>query len=220
MKKILVLLVIGLFLNVTFVSGQTTKGNSQLGLSTTLNLAGMGSDLIGFGATSVKYKSNASGYTEPDPDKQMSFNLAPKFGYFIMDNLAVGAELNFAYRSEKDGTDDDKYSTTLFGAGPFVRYYFPAGKVFPYAEANSFFGSMKSKYDPSEGTGDEDKSGITAFGGGLGVAIPMGEKVSFDLMAGYNSFTIKDKEDNPDDERVVLGTFGIKLGITIFLGSN
>jgi hypothetical protein len=79
---------------------------------------------------------------------------------------------------------------------------------------------MKSKYDPSDGEGNESKSGITSFGGGLGVAIPMGEKVSFDLMAGYNSFTIKDKEDNPDDERIVLGTFGIKLGITIFLGSN
>ena len=59
-----------------------------------------------------------------------------------------------------------------------------------------------------------------SFGGGIGLAAPLGEKVTFDIMAGYDSLTVKDKEDNDDNYRTVIGTLGLKIGFTILLGSN
>ncbi len=55
---------------------------------------------------------------------------------------------------------------------------------------------------------------------GIGVAIPLGEKASFDALVGYHSTIYKDKEDNENNSRNIVGTVGLKLGFTIFLGSN
>ena len=41
-----------------------------------------------------------------------------------------------------------------------------------------------------------------------------------DVLAGYHAVTIKDREDNADNERRVMGTLGLNIGFTILLGSN
>jgi hypothetical protein len=50
------------------------------------------------------------------------------------------------------------------------------------------------------------------------MAIPIGSKASFDIMAHYTSFSMKNTEDNNDNNRVVVGTLGLKLGFVVFLG--
>ena len=57
------------------------------------------------------------------------------------------------------------------------------------------------------------------YGGGIGLAVPLGERVMVDVLAGYNSTTIKDREDNADNERRVMGTLGLNIGFVILLGS-
>jgi len=193
-----------------------------LGLSTGINISGefsSGSNLLSMGFSSTKYKSNASGYTEPDPDKATNLNFLPKVGIFVIDNLAAGLDVTTAYSHSKDGGSGSKNTLTLLMAGPFIRYYLPVKKILPFAEVNAIFGLSKYKYE-YEGGSSEDKSALHSFGGGLGVAAPLGEKVTLDLMLGYNSFSIKSKEDNPDDERMVMGTFGIKVGFIVFLGGK
>ena len=59
-----------------------------------------------------------------------------------------------------------------------------------------------------------------SFGGGIGMAAPVSDRITFDVLVGYNSLTYKDKDDNDDNDRTVIGTFGIKLGFIIFLGAN
>ena len=204
------------------IKAQTSAGTMLLGLSSGINISGefsSGSNLLSLGFSSTKYKSNASGYTEPDPDKATNLNLMPKFGIFVIDNLAAGLDVTMAYSQTKEGGSSNKYTLTLLMAGPFVRYYLPAKKVLPFAEVNAIFGTAKYK-DEYEGGSSTNKSGLHSFGGGLGVAAPLGEKVTLDFMVGYNSLSIKSKEDNPDDDRMIMGTFGIKVGFLVFLGGK
>lgn len=68
---------------------------------------------IGFGSTNDKNTET----------KTSNFNFAPKAGYFISDDLAVGLDLGFASnKTEVAGTETEKISAV--GIGAFARYYF------------------------------------------------------------------------------------------------
>jgi hypothetical protein len=62
---------------------------------------------VGFSSLKVKDAENSTTY----------FNLSPNVGYYIIDDLAIGARINFLSISE------DGDSESNFGFGPFVRYY-------------------------------------------------------------------------------------------------
>ena len=225
MKKVTLITSILVALSFGNINAQTEKGKKLVGLSSTLSLFGTGSDIINFGFSSVKVKSDAAGNNEPDPDQIISLNFLPKVGYFVMDNLALGLDMSFALTSQKSGESSSKYLQTLYSIGPFIRYYLPHStlKVFPYFELSGSMGSINTKYDYGDNSSlsdDKSISGINSFGGGAGIAIPLGEKFSFDVLVGYNSLTIKDKEDNPNNERTIVGTLGVKLGFTLFFGKN
>lgn len=226
MKKFIKLLTLALFVLPAFINAQTEQGKIMVGLSTRMGVPyyteTMMSDVFSMGFTTIKTKSDASNYEEPEPDKITSINMLPKVGVFVIDGLAVGLDLNLANVVYKDGTDDDKSIQTAYAVGPFVRYYFPVEKVKPFVEANSSFGSLKYKYEYTD-SNDEDsdyKYGLFLIGGGAGVAIPIGKRATFDLMAGYNSLKFKEKEDNDDNYRNIIGTFGLKFGFVVFLGKD
>lgn len=219
MKKITLLAVCMIISSLSFLNAQTNQGNILMGVSSTLSLAGTGSDLIGIGFASQKYKSDADGFEESESDKTTSINLLPKAGYFVADNLAIGLDLNLAISIQKYGFDDDKYTRRLLSAGPFVRYYVPTSKAKPFIELNSAFGTITQKYE-FDTFSEEGKTNVMSLGGGIGIAAPLGDKVTLDVLAGYTSLTVKDKEDNEDNYRTVIGTLGLKIGFTVFLGSN
>jgi hypothetical protein len=205
------------------LNAQTNQGKVLVGVSSTFSLIGTSTDLMNLGYSSMNFKSDADGFKESDPDKMTNINLLPKVGYFVVDNLALGLDVNIALSSTKYGEDSNKYSQTLLSAGPFVRYYIPSSKVLPFIEINSSFGAINMKYDYNDNSireDVEDKISIMSIGGGVGLAAPLGERVTFDVLAGYNSLSLKDKEDNEDNDRWVIGTLGLKVGFTIFLGSN
>jgi len=201
------------------LTAQTNKGQVFMGVSTAFAVAGTGTDLMGIAFTTEKYKSNAEGYEESDPDKQTSFNLLPRAGYIVVNGLVIGLDFTFTLSVYKDGEYDDKWTETLFATGPFVRYYFPVDKVKPYIEASGVFGSSKSKYE-YEGDTDEYKYAVRSIGGGVGVGVPIGDHVTFDVMAGYNSLMRKAKKDNPDNNRHVYGSFGFRFGFIVFIGGG
>ncbi|KAA5823650.1 porin family protein [Algibacter amylolyticus] len=56
-------------------------------------------------------------------EKTNSFTIAPKVGFFLNEDLAIGGQLTFnSFKEEVSGTDTVDNST--FGAGVFARYYF------------------------------------------------------------------------------------------------
>ncbi|NSW93939.1 MAG: outer membrane beta-barrel protein [Bacteroidales bacterium] len=191
-------------------NAQLERGSVLIGLTSTMNLWGdYGSDLLSIGFSTNKYNGS-------DPYKCTSFSLIPRGGYFIMDNLAAGVDIALSFWSEKSTHSDYKESSMGIVAGPFVRYYYPLEKVYPFAELN--FGIGTEKYGYKSGSYEsEDSNSIMLFGFGLGAAIPLGEKVTFDTTIGYTNVTWKGKDEEAD-EKNTSGTIGLKMGFSIFFG--
>lgn len=218
MRKTFILIVSVFIINSLVCKAQTEQGRFIIGGTSTFGLMGTGSDIMSIGVTTVKYKSDADGYEEPDADKMTSFNFIPKVGVFAANNLLIGLDFSIAYQNSDDGEYDYSYSRTLMSVGPYMRYYIPASAIKPFFEVAGSYGTIISKYE-DEDDSDEDKDQLTSFGGGFGIAIPIGNNASFDAMAHYTSFTTKAKEDNENNNRMVAGTFGLKLGFVVFLGN-
>lgn len=128
-----------------------------------------------------------SSTNEKATDKKTSlFNINPKVGYFMTEDLVLGVEVDFISEKEKIGSADaDKIST--IGAGVFARYYFlELGERFKtYTEFGVGFSSSKFN-------GDKLGSGIGA-GLDLGMNYFLTEKmaISFGLadIISFNSNT-------------------------------
>jgi len=218
MRKTIILITSILILNSLVIKAQTDKGRIVIGGTSTFGLVGTGNDIMNFGVSTIKFKSDADGFEEPESDKLTSINFIPKIGIFAADNLLIGLDISLAYQNSNDGDSDFSYSNRLFSAGPFVRYYIPTNSIKPFIEATSSFGSIKSKVE-DDFDSDESTDQLRAFGGGIGVAIPIGTKTTFDILAHYTSFSRKAMDDNDDNDRLVIGTLGLKLGFVILLGN-
>lgn len=189
-------LTIGLFvMSIGFLNAQTNQGKFLLGLS---------SDILSLGYTTYNTKSDAGG--SDYANKLFSVNLSPKVGYFVIDNLAIGLDLGVGFFINDIGSGDSN-TTAWISAGPSVRYYIPTSKVLPFFELGGALGS--------QGTNTTIK-----YGGGIGLAMPLSERVMVDVLAGYHALFQKDREDNADNMRTIMGTLGLNIGFVILLGSN
>jgi hypothetical protein len=185
MKKITMVITLMCFFAFSVSEAQIRSGRSLIGVSTSFSYINYGSDLMSLGFSTIKYKANLLASVDPDVTKVTTLNLLPKFGYFIINNLAVGLNMYIGTSTDKPKSGG-KYNTTSFGLGPFIRYYISGSKVMPFFEISSLFGSETNKYeDPYSSS--SNKNSLTSFGGGAGLAVKLGDKVTFDMMAGYNS---------------------------------
>jgi hypothetical protein len=65
------------------------------------------------------------------------FSLTPSAGYFIKDNLALGAELNIYLSKTIDYDYDSEDRDSVITFSPFIRKYFGAKKARPYVHASA-----------------------------------------------------------------------------------
>ena len=184
-----------------FVLAGLTKVHAQFEQGTMLVGGSAGLELI-------TNKEKAGGSTSTF-GKSTSFNFSPRVGYFVINNLALGAELGFSMSKFKaDGAD---YETNSSGVtiGPFARYYF--GKF--YGEGTFGVGSNKDKEDDA-GDITEQKSSVTSWSVGAGYAIFLNESVAIEPKIGYGSSTLKYKDvDNYKD--IYAGLF-FRLGVQVY----
>ncbi len=193
---------ISMFLVFT-VLGQTNQGNILIGGESNLN----------FSSFNSKWKSDDG---NGKFGKTTSFDFSPRVGFFIIDNLAIGAKLPISFQSEKDD-NNDKFSSTSLAIAPFVKYYFGAKNIKPYLNGSFGFGTISMKDEPESGPSDNYSSGLFLyeFGGGLGIFF--NDKVSLDISLGYTSKTYKDKEDNINNFRTIYSGIGLGIGFSICL---
>jgi hypothetical protein len=212
MKKLVLPVLVMFFVSVTPLLAQLEKGKIMVGVASTFNLGtGSGSSLMSFGYSSNKYNDS-------DPYKCIDLNLLPRGGYFVIDKLAVGLNVILSTWSEKSSDGEDKESSTTIGIGPFVRYYYPLEKFYPFIEIDASIGSHHDKYQ-SEYYDDESKSGLFSFGAGVGAAKPLGDRVTLDALLGYNHVAWKDKgEGEEDGDTQKSGGIGLIVGFTVFFG--
>lgn len=172
-----------------------------------------GRKLVGGGVsfTTTTNKSKLNGTTVTN-GKQTAFSVTPNFGYFVIDNLAVGAGLEIGVSSYKPENSNNKSTGTGFVFTPLVRYYLPVN-VFFHGEFG--VGSAKSKTKNGNNT-FESKSGVTNWALAAGYAIFLNESnsVAIEPMLGYGSEVYKDKDTKVKD--IDNGLF-LKVGFQIYL---
>lgn len=114
-----------------------------------------------------------------DDVKVNEFTVAPKFGYFVSDNIAIGLGLGLGSGKVKsDGDTVAENKTTSFGA--FGRYYVKTSGFAPFAELNVNYGTTSTEYIEFLGE-------LTPFGDGTDI-----NTLSVNLAPGFNYF-ISDK---------------------------
>ncbi|WP_299098013.1 outer membrane beta-barrel protein [uncultured Winogradskyella sp.] len=162
---------------------------------------------FGFSEGDFFVEGNVSFNSENDKnidEKSNEFNISPKVGYFINDDLAIGAELLFASsKTELDGTDVSDSSG--FGVGAFGRYYFlDLGERF---KTNAEFGVG---YTSMENNLNEVKQNTFEAGLGLGINYFVTEKIAltFGLKNILSFYSTKSDEDGAEAET----GFGLGFG--------
>lgn len=93
--------------------------------------------------------------------KSTVFTIAPKAGYFISNNIALGVGL--AYVNGNSDVNDGyntpyEQTTTGFEAGVFGRYYFnPASSFSIFTQLSAAYATTKNEYDSAGGFESETK---------------------------------------------------------------
>ncbi|MFZ6009615.1 MAG: hypothetical protein ACOYXT_04645 [Bacteroidota bacterium] len=170
--------------------------------------------LIGAGAIgfeTYKEKTEFGGVTLSE-DTHTSFALTPWAGYFIAEDLGIGAALNVELDKVKDNNSDFEQSQTLITFGPVIRYYFAEG---PFAQAYAGLGTNKFK-TTSGGTTSESSYGIFQWRIGAGYSIRISDTVLLDPMLSYGSSTYTNS-DNSDSKIKSAGHIMLQAGFVIIL---
>ena len=182
----------------------TAKGNFVVGGSSSFN----------FSSSKPKFKSDSGG-TQDNGVTETRFSLMPNAGYFVIDNLAVGAGILFTSNKTKSDEFDFESTNTALTFSPFARYYFTEGNIKPFLQGTVGFGFSNSKFD--EGGGEsENKNSIFNYGFDGGVAFFIGNKASIDVGVGYSSSSFKERENNDNNVRFINSGIGFNAGFNIF----
>lgn len=132
----------------------------------------------------------------------LGFSIEPQAGYFIKDNLMVGAAFiaGFDNYTVKEGTAFNKFRTWYVGAGPIARYYFGTNKkyrAFAGFESRAFIekGKRREEYTNSNNKLEEYSRDTDAFGFRVkpyaGYALFFGKHWTADVHVGF----LYDKSD-------------------------
>lgn len=168
---------------------------------------------LGFSSNKVTNSDNTGDLNEI---KTNNFEFNPKFGYFISEKLALGAELMVGSgKSEVTtfGTPNvtNENTNNSFGGGVFARYYFlDLGQRFKtYAEAGLDFGSGKTESNGIE-TGKNSRFGLN-FDLGMNYFVTEKMAINFGLanVLGFNSTKSENPAGNETTNSGINGNFNI-----------
>lgn len=138
--------------------------------------------------------------------KANEFTFSPAVGYFMTENIALGARLNVTSGKEEMGSAETKSSE--FGGEVFGRYYMtPASQFSVFAELAAGFGSSKEE----DALGNEDKYNMFGVNAGVGVSYFLNSNFAIEAGwagLGYNSI----KQDVSGAE--AYSTFGLNVDLS------
>ncbi len=141
-----------------------------------------------------------------------NFNLYAGAGYFVMDNLKVGADLGYVLSNEGDT------KTPVFAISPNAAYYVQLANNFYYVPSfnlNVLFGSQTTSANIL-GTTVSKSSSYTGFGANLtflGFEYRFNKSIALGVDVAnlyYNAVKIKDKDDKT--QSTTTGIFGVDFG--------
>ncbi|HEX6226912.1 MAG TPA: autotransporter outer membrane beta-barrel domain-containing protein [Chryseolinea sp.] len=152
-----------------------------------------------------------TGGTTTTNGNRTTLSISPSFGYFIIDQLAVGAavDMSLSKWNAKDAFDDDN-NTTSIQFQPFVRYYLPMGIFF---QGKFGVGTAKTTYDDR----GDSKYNTSSLALSAGYAIFLSDNVAIEPELGYR--TSKFKNTDSDTKNLNSGLF-LRVGFQIYLGNR
>lgn len=146
------------------------------------------------------------GSSKTGDDKISGVVFAPAIGYFISENIALGARLGVTSTTEEEPGQED-YKTNGFEVEAFGRYYFtPASKFSVFAELAVGVGSNKE-----EQGNNEFKSKTFGVNAGVGVSYFLSSNWAIEAGwagLGYNT------DDNGGDGADKTNTFGLAANLS------
>ncbi len=200
MKKLLPVIIV-MMASAAGSFAQTTQGSFSLGGT--------------IGVTNTKDETNG------EDIRYSQFRFQPSVGYFAVDNLMVGLNLNLIAEKEDDGFGgDDKANTFLIG--PFARYYkFTSNEKFAFfGELGTLFGTQTDKPDGQ----NETKSGTFSIYLSPGFSYFFNEHWAADLTLQGISFSSYDQDKDADNDKFTVFNFGVSsfnpsIGVRYFIGN-
>lgn len=179
----------------------TARGNFIMGAS------------LGFSAATSKV-TDGSSTSNPDSPASSQFNVTPKVGYMVIDNLALGIGLDYTFSRQKSTLDQETNDSDLL-FGPFTRYYAMLGedKAF-FFELNFGFGNS-SNNSPTQNI----QTNIFAVGVGPGFTIFSDDAIGLEALVKYNFSRSKFNTDinGVQSKTVTLSNqFDLSLGIQFY----
>ncbi|WP_299885694.1 outer membrane beta-barrel protein [uncultured Lacinutrix sp.] len=143
-------------------------------------------------------------------DKTNGFTIAPRVGFFVSENIAVGAQLSYGSFTDEtkvaDTTIEDK--DTTFGAGVFGRYYFTPDSQF------SIFGELAAGISSTknEQTGVDVDAKSNGFNIGIapGISYFVSNNIALEASFGVLGYS-SDKADFDGAEARNNFNFGVNL---------
>ena len=212
MHKILLSTCLFFAFSIYSVQGQTESGRVLLGISSAL---GTGGNSSGLSITNFKSKSDSF---EFDSERNFSYSLSPRIGFFVADNFVIGAETYYAYSKSKDVIIQGDIilggvNGSSIGIGPFARYYIKTNTIHPIFEAGLSIGRTTVK---SAGFSQDIIENLFRYGFGAGAAIPLGKKVSLDFLFAYTYSESKERDNNPDNLRAIVNDISLNIGFSIY----
>ena len=195
------------YLIVLIISTTALKSFSQIKKGIRMAGASVGTAFYNSGKSEYSYPPPTTGFVSNN--KNYGINLGPSMGWFISDNTAVGASLNFAVNNSKTTDVSDASGNTFnkdnsnrfnIGIGGFARNYFRTeDNLLPFAQLNLNFGTGNSKSDGfnfisiDKYTYKGKSSGDTYMNAGLsfGFTKMLNNNIGFDLFAGDTYSRIK-----------------------------
>lgn len=140
--------------------------------------------------------------TDGDDQSETYLNVSPSLGYFIINDLAIGARLSLTSYSY------DGDSNSEFGIGPWARYYIVNSSLF--AQAGMDFGT--AGFDFFSLLTDE---GSTTLNFGVGYSWFLNNAVAIEPMLQYSIYSGDEDGFFTDYNR-----FGFNISVQAFLGRN
>lgn len=129
-----------------------------------------------------------------------SLTLLPSVQYFVSPGLALGGTLRLTHTSEDD------FSSTSYGAGPAISYYFVQdGGVHPFVRASVQALRFSSGVDTNE-----SDTNIFGFGGAAGILFLLTDGVGIDAAFYY------DRLEYGGDSDFNTSSLGLALGVSAF----
>ena len=133
--------------------------------------------------------------------KANAFEIAPKVGYFVTENIAVGASVGLQSLKWDNGVADATNSG--LGLGAFGRYYFtPADKFSLFAELGFDYTSFDEEFDAETGTvyGGSFESKEIGFGLGAGMNYFVSSNFSIEAGVAVLGYSSNDNGGNGADK--------------------